>query len=312
MKSDTFTLKASDGTKIFVYRWLPSSKSNIKAAVQISHGMAEHAARYERFAKELVKEGYAVYANDHRGHGKTAGSLENVGYFADERGWEKVVEDMHALTMQIVKENPKVPVFLFGHSMGSFLSRNYVMHYGGDIKGLILSGTSGDPGLLGKIGLFVAKREAAKKGAKTKSPLLDKLSFGAFNKAFKPNRTNFDWLSRDNAEVDKYIADPYCGDVFTAGFFCDLLGGLAVINNSKNIGRIPKELPIYLFSGSMDPVGANTKGVLKAFNAFVKAGIRDVTYKFYQDARHETLNEINREEVSKDVIAWLNAHRPKK
>jgi len=312
MKSDTFTFKASDGTKIAAYRWLPAAKSNIKAAVQIAHGMAEHAARYERFAKVLVKAGYAVYANDHRGHGKTAGALENVGYFADEKGWDKVVDDMLVLTKLIRKENPKVPIFLFGHSMGSFLSRHYAMLHGNEIKGLILSGTGGDPGLLGKIGLFVAKREAAKKGRKTRSPLLDKLSFGAFNKAFKPNRTNFDWLSRDNAEVDKYVADPYCGDVFTAGFFCDMLEGLAFINNAGNIARIPRELPIYLFSGSLDPVGANTKGVLKAYNALVKAGIRDVTYRFYQDARHETLNETNRDEVFQDVIDWLNSHRPKK
>ncbi len=312
MKSDTFSFKASDGTKIAAYRWLPEAKSNIKAAVQIAHGMAEHAARYDRFAKELVKSGYAVYANDHRGHGKTAGALENVGYFADEKGWDKVVDDMRVLNGIIKKENPKVPIFLFGHSMGSFLSRQYSMLYGSDIKGLILSGTGGDPGLLGKIGLLLAKREAKRKGSKTRSPLLDKLSFGAFNKAFKPNRTNFDWLSRDNAEVDKYVADPYCGDVFTAGFFCDMLGGLAFINDSKNIARIPKELPVYLFSGSMDPVGANTKGVLQVFNSLVKAGIRDVTYKFYQDARHETLNETNRDEVFQDVIAWLNQHKPKK
>ncbi len=312
MKCDTFTYKAADGTRIFAYRWAPGSKDNIKAALQIAHGMAEHGARYERFAGELVKAGYAVYVNDHRGHGKTAGSLENVGFFAEVEGWNKVVDDMHVLTAIIKKENPKVPVFLLGHSMGSFLSRNYAMLHGGDIKGLILSGTAGDPGLLGKVGLFVAKREAARKGKKTKSPLLDKLSFGAYNKAFKPNRTKFDWLSRDNAEVDKYVADPYCGDVFSAGFFCDLVSGLAFISDNGNVAKIPRELPIYLFSGSMDPVGAKTKGVLQVYNSLVKAGIRDVTYKFYQDGRHEMLNETNRDEVFKDVIAWLNQHRSKK
>jgi len=308
MKADTFTYKASDGTKIFAYRWLPAAKSKIKAAVQIAHGMAEHAARYERFAKKLTAAGYAVYANDHRGHGKTAGSLENVGYLADERGWEKVVDDMYVLTGIIKKENKKVPVFLFGHSMGSFLSRQYAMLHGGELKGLILSGTGGDPGLLGKIGLLVAKREAAKKGRRAKSPLLDKLSFGAFNKAFRPNRTNFDWLSRDNAEVDKYVADPFCGEVFTSGFFCDMLGGLAFINNKNNIRNIPRDLPVYLFSGSLDPVGAQTKGVLQVYNSCVNAGIKDVTYKFYRDGRHEMLNETNRDEVFADVIAWLDRH----
>ncbi|MBP7735347.1 MAG: lysophospholipase [Spirochaetes bacterium] len=312
MKSDTFTFKAADGTKIFAYRWMPDSKQDIKAALQIAHGMAEHGARYERFAGELVKAGYAVYANDHRGHGKTAGSLENVGFFADVDGWNKVVDDMHVLTTLIKKENPALPIFLLGHSMGSFLSRNYAMLHGNDIKGLILSGTAGDPGLLGKVGLLVAKIDAAWKGKKTKSPLLDKLSFGAYNNAFKPNRTKFDWLSRDNAEVDKYVADPYCGDVFTAGFFCDLVSGLAFISDDRNVAKIPRELPIYLFSGSMDPVGANTRGVLQVYNSLVKSGIGEVTYKFYEGARHETLNELNRDEVFSDVIAWLNQHRLKK
>ncbi len=308
MKASTVTYRASDGTKIFAYKWLPSGKTKIRATVQISHGMAEHAARYERFAKQLTAAGYAVYASDHRGHGKTAGSLENVGYLADESGWDKVVDDMHVLTGMIRKENKKAPIFLFGHSMGSFLSRQYAMLHGGELTGLILSGTGGDPGLLGKIGLLVAKREAAKKGGRAKSPLLDKLSFGAFNKAFRPNRTNFDWLSRDNAEVDKYVADPFCGEVFTAGFFCDMLGGLAFINKKENIRNIPRDLPVYLFSGSLDPVGANTKGVLQVYNSYVNAGIKDVTYKFYRDGRHEMLNETNREEVFADVIAWLGRH----
>jgi alpha-beta hydrolase superfamily lysophospholipase len=182
------------------------------------------------------------------------------------------------------------------------------MNYGSELKGLILSGTAGDPGLLGKIGNLVAKREAKKVGRKTRSPLLDKLSFGKFNNAFKPNRTAFDWLSRDNAEVDKYINDPWCGEVFTAGYFCDLLPALTYINKIENISRIPNNLPIYLFSGALDPVGGNTKGVLQVYRSFLKAGIRDVTYKFYPEARHEMLNEINRDEVFRDVIAWLDGH----
>jgi alpha-beta hydrolase superfamily lysophospholipase len=205
---------------------MPDEALAIKGAVQIAHGMAEHAGRYERFADALTKAGYAVYANDHRGHGKTAGSQKEVGYFADENGWEKVVDDMHTLTGIIKKECPKKPFFLFGHSMGSFLSRHYSMLYAKELTGLVLSGTGGDPGALGKIGLFIATIEAKLKGKKAKSEMMNKLSFGAFNGAFKPNRTDYDWLSRDNAEVDKYISDPWCGAVFTAGFFCDLLGGI--------------------------------------------------------------------------------------
>jgi alpha-beta hydrolase superfamily lysophospholipase len=308
MKSDTFTFKTSDGIQIFTYRWVPDEASAVKGVVQIAHGMAEHAARYERFADALTKAGYAVYANDHRGHGKTAGSQDNLGYFADENGWEKVVEDMHTLTVIIKKENPNKPFFLFGHSMGSFLSRNYSMLYASELIGLILSGTGGDPGAIGKIGLFVAKMDAMFHGRKAKSEIMNKLSFGAFNSAFKPNRTDYDWLSRDNAEVDKYINDPLCGTVFTAGFFCDMLGGLDFINNKENIGKIPKNLPIYLFSGAKDPVGANTKGVNQVYNSLKNAGIGDLTLKFYEDGRHESLNEINRDEVFRDVIAWLDKH----
>ena len=161
MKSDTFSFKTSDGTKIFTYRWMPDNASAIKGAVQIAHGMAEHAGRYERFADALTKAGYAVYANDHRGHGKTAGVQEKAGYFADENGWEKVVDDMHALTGIIKKECPKKPFFLLGHSMGSFLSRHYSMLYAKELTGLVLSGTGGDPGALGKIGLFIATIEAS-------------------------------------------------------------------------------------------------------------------------------------------------------
>jgi alpha-beta hydrolase superfamily lysophospholipase len=307
MKSETFTFKTDDGVQIFTYRWTPQEAA-VRGVVQIAHGMAEHAARYERFAEALTRAGYAVYANDHRGHGKTAGSLEEVGYFADEDGWEKVVLDLHTLNGILKKEMPGKPVFLFGHSMGSFLARHYAMLYGREISGLILSGTGGDPGLLGKIGRLIAKMDARLHGRKAKSDIMNKLSFGAFNNAFKPNRTEYDWLSRDSAEVDKYIRDPWCGAVFSAGFFCDMLGGLNYINKKENIAKIPKNLPIYLFSGAKDPVGGNTKGVRQVYQALKSAGIQDVTLKFYAEGRHEMLNEINREEVFADVVAWLEKH----
>ncbi len=306
MKAKTFTLKGADGAKVFVYSWLPDGKP--VAAVQIAHGMAEHAARYERFAGALTGAGYAVYANDHRGHGKTAGSLEAVGWIAEKNGWDLVVDDMHRLTETIKKENPGIPVFLFGHSMGSFLSRNYIPRWGTEIKGVILSGTGGNPGLLGKVGVLVAKIEKALKGGKAKSPLMTSLSFGAFNKPFAPNRTDFDWLSRDNAEVDKYVADPYCGDVFSSGFWVDFLSGLGTLYRSDYMPKVPRSLPIYLFSGEKDPVGNDTKGVKEVYDAFKKAGITDVTMKIYPNGRHEMLNETNRDEVFKDVIGWLKKH----
>lgn len=304
IKTESFTF----GEGIFTYRWLPENPEDIVGVVQIAHGMAEHAGRYARFARFLTEAGFGVYANDHRGHGKTAGALENVGYFADTDGWHRVADDMHLLTLIIGRECPGVPVFLFGHSMGSFLSRTYIAAHGGDISGVILSATGGDPGLLGKIGLMIARWECRRKGRKAQSPLLTALSFGGFNKAFKPNRTDFDWLSRDAAEVDAYIADPYCGGIFTAGFFCDLLTGLQFINSPEGIRRIPKDLPVHFLSGTSDPVGKNTKGVRQVADAYKAAGISSVTTTFYDGGRHEMLNETNREEVFRDILEWLRAH----
>ncbi len=303
MKFKEFTLKSEDGKEIYACCWMPKKKPT--AIVQISHGMAEHINRYHGFAEALADEGFAVYGNDHRGHGKTTGSVEAVGYFADNDGWDKVLHDMRLLTEKAVEEYPKIPVFLFGHSMGSLFSRNYIMEYGDSLSGVILSGTAGDPGLLGKIGRIIAKSELKRNGKKALSPKLNALSFGSFNSAFKPNRTDFDWLSRDNAEVDKYINDPFCGGIFTVGFFNDFLMGISRINKSTNIAKIPENLPVYLFSGDKDPVGKDSKGVLKAAAALKRAGVSNISVKFYKDGRHEMLNEPNKDEVYRDVISWI-------
>lgn len=305
MKKETFLINAQDGMDLFIYRWLPTD-ANCKAIVQISHGMAEHAGRYEEFAYKLTMEGYGVYANDHRGHGKTIKNSADMGYFAPQKGWDLVVEDMYILTKHIKEEWEGCPIFLFGHSMGSLLSRQYIYQYEDALKGVILSGTSGDPGILGSVGKVLASLEGKIKGKKTKSPRLDKLTFGSYNKAFKPSRTSFDWLSRDQMEVDKYVNDPLCGKVFTNGFFYDLLTGLKQINKGENIREIPKGLPIFFISGEKDPVGNDTKGVLDVYNNYKRIGIKDVEYKFYKDARHELLNELNKEQVMLDIIDWLN------
>lgn len=305
MKYTHFKFTSNDGVDIQAAKWQIKNAAKVKGVVQIAHGMAEHIQRYDRFAQALLDAGYIVYGNDHRGHGKTAGAVANIGYFADKNGWNLVVEDMKELTKILKQENPDLPVFLFGHSMGSFLSRTYIQKYGDDIDGVILCGSGGNPGLLGNIAIFLAKREIKSKGAKVRSKRMDRLFFGNFNKPFAPNRTGFDWLSRDSEEVDKYVADPYCGEVFTAGFFHDMLTGLRALNKIENINKIPKELPVYFIAGDKDPVGKNTKGVLQAYRSFKNAGIKDVSYKFYKNARHELLNETNREEVYTDIIRWL-------
>jgi alpha-beta hydrolase superfamily lysophospholipase len=308
MDTTTFTVTATDGTPLHVFRWSPDAGAAPKAVVQIAHGMAEHSARYARFAEVLTAAGYAVYAQDHRGHGQTAGDLKRAGFFAEHDGWSTVVEDMYAVTRTIREEQPGLPIFLFGHSMGSMLSRTYAIRHGAELDGLILSGTGGDPGMLGKVGQVVALVEAKVRGKGTASPLLDKLSFGNFNKPFEPARTPFEWLSRDPAEVDAYIADPWCGFVCTAGMFQDLLSGIALINADSQVARIPQGLPIYLFSGAEDPVGDKTKGVQQVVDQFRRLGIKDVFVRFYLGARHEVLNETNRDEVMADAVDWLDDH----
>jgi alpha-beta hydrolase superfamily lysophospholipase len=307
MKPGDVAFQSPDGARIFVYRWLPDDESRIRAAVQIAHGMAEHAARYAGFAEALCAAGFAVYANDHRGHGKTAGVLEQVGYFGDD-GWPRVVADIHQLSRIIRDTHPGLPLFLFGHSMGSLLARSYILEHGAGLKGVVLSGIPADPGLLGKIGLPLARLVALLKGARTPSPFLNRMSFGKFNQPFKPNRTEFDWLSRDEAVVDAYVADPYCGGVFSAGFFVDLLTGMNGLSRRAEMDRIPKDLPILIFSGDMDPCGGMTKGVRPIYDSYKRAGITDLTLRFYSQGRHEMLNETNREEVIGDVVSWLNQH----
>lgn len=302
-----FTFTSGDGLNIFVYNWLPES-GELRGIVQIAHGMAETAERYEKFASELTHHGYIVYANDHRGHGKTAGSIEELGYLADEDGFNWLVKDQYELHKLIKRQHPDLPLFLFGHSMGSFIAQKYIMHYGNELKGLILSGSNGNQGIMLSLGSLLAKREIKKYGARKQSARLDKLSFGSFNKSFRPNRTKFDWLSRDEVQVDKYIDNPYCGTVFTAGFFYDFFRGLKEIEDKRNFVLVPKDLPIYIFSGDKDPVGKFGRGTRNLLERYKKIGVKDIEFKLYRGGRHEMLNEINRDQVFGDIIQWLDKH----
>ncbi|MFC0274423.1 alpha/beta hydrolase [Metabacillus herbersteinensis] len=304
--SEAFTYTVGEQV-IHAKKWVDSDRKP-KAIIQFSHGMAEHIERYEEFASFLLKQDFFVYGNDHRGHGMTAKTEDERGYFADENGFTTIVYDLLSLTNIIENEHPNVPVILFGHSMGSFLARRYIQIEGNRLHGVILSGTGGDPGFIGKIGLALARNEVKKKGRRAESPLLDKLTFGNYNKSFKPNRTSFDWLSRDEEVVDRYIADEHCGGIFTAGFFQDLLEGIGNIHQKANLEKIPKDLPIYLFSGEKDPVGNQSKGVLEVYHSYKKVGIEDVEFKIYKEGRHEMLNELNKLEVYEDVVNWINRH----
>lgn len=307
MRSDTTTIASPlDATPLFVRTWLPEAEP--AAVVQAAHGMAEHSGRYERFAQALTDAGYAVWMHDHRGHGETSPSLEDRGYFADENGWDAAVEDIHAVTEEIRRVHPGLPIFYFGHSMGSLLGRDLVTRYGEEFAGALFSGTTGDQGLLGRVGGLVAGLEARIRGRRATSPLMDTLTFGQYNSAFKPVDTKFDWLSRDPDEVAKYVDDPRCGEVFTAGFFADLLGG---VNRLPTIAaRTPVDLPVHFLSGDKDPVGGNGKGVRGAADHLAAAGVRDVTVTLYPQDRHEILNELNRDEVTADIISWLDDRLP--
>jgi alpha-beta hydrolase superfamily lysophospholipase len=307
MRADTFWFDADDGAKLFVHRSLPDEGSP-KAVVHISHGMAEHAARYSRVAEALTKAGYAVYANDHRGHGQTAKSKDDLGFFADEGGFARCVADLLALTEHEKQEHPKVPLVLFGHSMGSYFAQAFALDHGSELGGLVLSGSSGKPSLLANAGRLVARGERLRLGARGRSNLLHGMSFGAFNKPFAPARTPFDWLSRDAAEVDKYAADPLCGFVVTTSLWVDVLDGLAHNAEPARQAKIPSELPVYIFCGTEDMVSEKTKSTDQLLGAYRAAGLRKVTHRYYPGARHETLNETNRDEVTKDLTSWLDAN----
>jgi alpha-beta hydrolase superfamily lysophospholipase len=304
--TEEFTLTGRDGYQIAAYAWLPNTdQKSWKGVVQISHGMAEHAQRYGRFAKVLNESGYAVYANDHRGHGSTIANTEDTGFFAGKDGWALVVDDLNVLNQTIKNAHPTLPIYIFAHSMGTFISQQYAAEHGEDITGLILSASIDDAGFLRKVGLTIAKLERLRIGARGQSKLLNAMSFGDFNKPFKPNRTEFDWISRDENEVDKYINDPLCGFIVTTQLWIDLLQGLGTMALESTRTRVPNTLPILLITGGDDPVTQKGKTVDELKLAYEKAGVKNVTAKKYEGGRHESLNEINRDEITADIITWL-------
>lgn len=305
MKISNFTFKGEEDTDIYVYKYEPIEKENINGIIQISHGMSEEAGRYKRFANYLTDNGYIVYINDHRGHGKSAENINRIGILAQKDGIHCIVKDLNKLTKIIKNENNGLPIFLFSHSMGSFAAQKYIIDYSEDIDGVILSGTNGLHGIEVDLGFLVAKVMSKIQGREKKAYLIDKLAFGGFNKKFKPNKSEFDWLSRDFKEVEKYIENEYCGVVFSNGYFYDLFKLFKEIRNINNLKKINSKLPIYIFAGDKDPVGKFGKGVTKLYENYKKVGIENVEFKLYSDGRHEMLNEINKDEVINDTINWI-------
>ena len=303
---EEFTFLSSDGqTRLHAMLWLPEGE--IRGILQIAHGVAEHAARYDGFARYLCARGISVAGHDHLGHGKSLPSGATPVYFGAQDGWQHAVDDIHALHQRLQEEFPNMPLCIMGHSMGSFLTRSYLIRYPGTVRAAVIMGTGWQPAPVIAAGRTLAKLIARREGADATSDLVTKLAFGGYNKAFAPNRTDFDWLSADEGNVDRYIADPMCGADATVGLFLDMLGGISFNQKITNLRKMDHELPVLFVSGDKDPVGQMGKGVQHSFEAFLAAGVKDVSIRLYSGLRHEILNETAQQEtIYKDIGDWLD------
>jgi alpha-beta hydrolase superfamily lysophospholipase len=297
-----FTLTASDAESIACYRALPQSP---KAVVQVAHGMGEHAKRYLTLASYLSEQGYALYANDHRGHGITG--EQSLGYMGPD-GWNRLLADAYELNRHTALAHPDIPIILLGHSMGSMMAQQYITRYGASIDALVLSGSPGFKApSKNPIPRWILRFENNRVGPDGSSNTMQKLLFGSANKPFDtPTATGFEWLSRDPEEVTKYIEDPLCGFVISTGSLVDLYAGAAQASNPININRIPKSLPIYMFSGADDPVHGEKQDIQRMWEKYQAAGLSQMTLKWYEGGRHEMFNETNKSEVMADLASWLD------
>lgn len=311
VSKEVFTFPSSDGVHdVSAVWWRPEDTP--RGVVQLVHGISEHMGRYDHFARFLAEHGFAVVGHDHLGHGGTARDATEYGWFADKDGWRHVLKDTHALFLRAKEIYPDLPYFLMGHSMGSFVARGYLIFWPGTVDGAILSGTGQETPLNVAAGRVLSSLVVRFSGPRAHSKLLNTLSVGAYNRQFKPNRTGADWISRDQAVVDAYCADPLCRFLPTASMFHDMMVGLQLLAKKENLQKMDPDTPVYFFAGDRDPVGASGKGVRKVAGWFKEVGVKDVTVKLYPEGRHEMLNEINREEVYQDVLHWLEGHMPRK
>ena len=289
------TLTLQDGHPLFFRVW---NADDAKATLHILHGMAEHSARYDRFARYMNSLGFTVYAQDHRGHGCTKAEDEK-GWFADKDGWKIVCEDSWTLDKLISQEHPYLPHFLMGHSMGSFMARSVLAMHSGAFSAVIIMGTGASQGIIGKAGRMIAKHDAAVSGGRMPDERMNVLAFGSYAKHF-PGEGNFGWLTKDKAEVRKYEDDPLCGFTCSSAFFCDLLDGIEMANDRKLAENIRKDIPMLIISGEDDPVGGYGKGVRKVYKLYKDAGLNPRLRLFPGD-RHELLNETDRDAVMEEI-----------
>lgn len=297
----------TEGQRAYVHRWLPEHAP--KAVIQIIHGMAEHAGRYQRLARALTAAGYAVYAQDLPGHGRSARGPEELGHMADEGGWALALSSINGLRA-LIEDEQEAPLVLLGHSMGSFLLQDYLVGHGTGLAGAIYSAPTGDLGPLRQVGLALVRTEARWYGRRHRSWVAERLTFQEFNRAFRPNRTPFDWLSRDTLEVDRYVADPLCGFRCSTALWIDLLGMAGHLGERERLQRIPQRLPVLMLAGSEDPACRGAEGPASLERHYRRAGIGDIRVHVYEGARHELFNETCREQVTADLLAWLTARVP--
>ncbi|MDO5328758.1 MAG: alpha/beta fold hydrolase [Coriobacteriia bacterium] len=299
-----FSFKSCDNkTTIHAVEWKATNKP--KAVLQIAHGMAEHIMRYEDFAKFLNKHNIYVCGNDHIGHGKSVNNKNNLGYFAKTDGHKKVVDDMKKLTDITKEKHPKTPYFLLGHSMGSFMAREYCIRYGEELDGAIIMGTGQQPQALLAFVKTLCKLMAKSKGWNHRSNFIDKIAFGKYNKNFKPIKNGHEWLAKEESIQQLYIDDPLCGYTFTLNGFYNLFDVLSFVANKNNVSKVPKNLPILIVSGQNDPVGDYGKAPILVRDAYIDNGVKDVNMKLYENDRHEILNETDHDVVYKDILKWI-------
>ena len=308
MKNEFYFPSKDGNTEIHTIEWKPEGE--VKAVLQLCHGMVEYIDRYDEFAQYLCRQGYYVVGNDHLGHGKSVQSKSEYGFFNEKYGNACVIGDIHTLRQRTEKKYPDVPYFMLGHSMGSLLLRQYMQMYGNGLQGAIIMGFVADKN---KFTLMMGRRLcrllAAFRGWHYRSKLVDNLAIGQYNKAFKPARTRADWVTSDQEKLDAYVADPLCSFVFTVNAYYHMFTGMLTLIKKESAYLIPKDLPVLVTAGADDPVGNFGKGVRKIYEQYKMAGMSDVTLRLYAGDRHELLNETDRSQVYKDLYDWLEERR---